>query len=149
MKNSKKIIIVSGYFNPLHKGHIEYFELSKSNGDLLLVIINNDYQRKLKGSKFFMDEIERELIVSKLKVVDFTLLSIDKGRSVVETLKLINTKYAKNYDLVFANGGDQTIQTSPEKEICDLLGIGFIDGMGDKIQSSSWLLTDYNDQNRK
>ena len=67
-----KLIIVSGYFNPLHKGHIEYFKLSKKIGDFLLVIINNDNQRKLKGSKKFMDQDEREIIISNLSLVDYT-----------------------------------------------------------------------------
>ena len=57
----KKAIIVSGYFNPLHKGHIELFHTAKSKGDELFVIVNNDYQRKLKGSKEFMYEEERVL----------------------------------------------------------------------------------------
>ena len=64
----KKAIIVSGYFNPLHKGHLEYFSLAKKNGDILVVIINNDIQRAKKGSKEFMLEDERELIISNLKI---------------------------------------------------------------------------------
>ena len=69
-----KAIIVSGYFNPLHKGHIDYFHLAKSKGDLLFVIVNNDYQRKLKGSKEFMLEEERILIIDELKVSDKVIL---------------------------------------------------------------------------
>ena len=72
----KKAIIVSGYFNPLHKVHIEYFKNAKNYGDALFVIVNNDYQRKLKGSKEFMDEKERLLIVDELKITDKTFLSI-------------------------------------------------------------------------
>ena len=71
-----KAIIVSGYFNPIHKGHIEYFHLAKSFGDKLFVIINNDCQRKLKGSKEFMDEDERTTIIRELKVVDMVCLSM-------------------------------------------------------------------------
>ena len=66
----RKGVIVSGYFNPLHKGHIEYLKLSKKKGDFLIVIVNNDFQRELKGSKKFMDETERQLIISELNVVD-------------------------------------------------------------------------------
>ena len=67
----KKIaIIVSGYFNPLHKGHLEYFEKAKSKGEELFVIVNSDYQRELKGSKKFQDENERILIISHLKLVN-------------------------------------------------------------------------------
>ena len=83
------IVIVSGYFNPLHKGHIEYFNLAKSYGDKLLVIVNNDIQRELKGSEEFMLEKERSLIISELKVVDNVFLSIDTDRSVVKTLSNI------------------------------------------------------------
>ena len=63
----KKAIIVSGYFNPLQNGHIEYFQKAKSKGDELFVIINNDVQRRLKGSKEFMNEDERLIIISELK----------------------------------------------------------------------------------
>lgn len=135
-----KLIIVSGYFNPLHKGHIEYFKLSKKLGDFLLVIINNDNQRKLKGSKKFMDQDEREIIISNLSLVDYTQISIDSDSSVVETLRLLYKKYSKKFELIFTNGGDQNVKDSPEKTVCSELSIEFIDGMGDKIQSSSWLL---------
>lgn len=135
----KKIVIVSGYFNPLHKGHIEYFELSKANADLLYVIVNNDFQRQLKGSKKFMLEDERVLIISKLKIVDKVYLSIDKDRDVSKTLKLIH-KEESDAKLIFANGGDQTNKSIPEREICNELGIHLIDNLGEKVQSSSWLL---------
>ena len=49
-----KVTIVSGYFNPLHKGHLELFEKAKALGDQLWVIVNSDLQRELKGSKAFM-----------------------------------------------------------------------------------------------
>ena len=135
-----KGIIVSGYFNPLHKGHIEYFNLAKSYGDKLIVIVNNDIQRELKGSEEFMLEKERSLIISELKIVDDVFLSIDTDRSVVQTLIKIHTIYSKKYNLIFANGGDQNNDSIPEKPICDELGVKLIDGLGDKIQSSSWLL---------
>ena len=79
----KKAIIVSGYFNPLHKGHIEYFKMAKSHGDVLFVIINNDFQRSLKGSKEFMLEDERLLIVSELNISDEVFISIDKDLSLI------------------------------------------------------------------
>ena len=79
----KKAIIVSGYFNPLHKGHIEYFHLAKSNGDKLFVIVNNDVQRKLKNSKKFMLEDERVLIINELTITDKVILSIDSDRTYV------------------------------------------------------------------
>jgi len=136
----KKAIIVSGYFNPLHKGHIEYFSLAKKNGDILVVIINNDIQRSNKGSKEFMLEDERELIISNLKIVDKTYLSIDTDSTVRKTIEMIYKELENNYEIFFANGGDQKNESIPEKEICENLGITLIDNLGEKIQSSSWLL---------
>tara|TARA_R100000005_G_C4957925_1_gene175806 strand:- start:22 stop:456 length:435 start_codon:yes stop_codon:yes gene_type:complete len=140
-----KTIIVSGYFNPLHKGHIEYFNNAKARGDKLCVIVNSDLQRDLKGSKEFMDEQERLTIVKALEVVDVALISIDKDTTVRDTLRHIhslNQKYAvtKMFTLAFANGGDQTNETIPERETCEELGIELIDNLGEKVQSSSWLL---------
>ena len=136
----KKAIIVSGYFNPLHKGHIEYFLNARKHGDRLFVIVNSDYQRKIKGSKEFMNEEERVFILNQLKIVDKTFISIDKDRSVCETINQIHNKYSLKYDLYFANGGDQTNDLIPEKPICEKLNIKLIDNLGSKIQSSSWLL---------
>ncbi|MDA8547680.1 adenylyltransferase/cytidyltransferase family protein [Flavobacteriaceae bacterium] len=136
----KKGIIVSGYFNPLHKGHIEYFYKAKSRGNELFVIINNDFQRSLKESKEFMLEDERLLIVNELNVSDKVFISIDKDKTVSKTLEKIHNDYSNSYVLYFANGGDQNNTKIPEKIICDKLGIRLIDGLGDKIQSSSWLL---------
>ncbi len=136
----KKAVIVSGYFNPIHKGHLEYFQNAKSNGDALFVIVNSDHQRALKGSKEFQDEKERVFIVSSLRVVDKVFLSIDKDRTVCETITLIHKEFGNVYALAFANGGDQNNDTIPERPVCERLGISLIDGLGDKIQSSSWLL---------
>ena len=137
---TKKAIIVSGYFNPLHKGHIEYFSLAKKNGDILVVIINNDIQRSNKGSKEFMLEDERELIISSLKIVDKTYLSIDRDSTVRKTIEMIHKELENNYEIFFANGGDQKNESIPERDICEKLGITLIDNVGEKIQSSSWLL---------
>ena len=136
----KKVIIVSGYFNPLHKGHVEYFYKAKEKGELLFVIVNNDRQRKLKKSKLFMLEEERVLIINELKVTNMVFLSIDQDRTVCYTLEKINKDFSNKYKLYFANGGDQNNSSSPETSVCKKLGIGLLEGMGDKIQSSSWLL---------
>ena len=140
LMSKKKAIIVSGYFNPLHKGHIEYINFAKTLADALFVIVNNDKQRAIKGSKEFQEETERLFIVSNLKAVDHTLLSIDSDRTVCATIALIAETYGKTYELTFANGGDQDNQSIPEAPVCEKLGITLIDGLGDKIQSSSWLL---------
>ena len=136
----RKAIIVSGYFNPIHKGHIEYFQNAKSNGDELFVVVNNDFQRALKESKEFQDENERIIIVQNLKLVNKCFLSIDRDRTVIESIKLIFNEFGSKYQLAFANGGDQNNDTIPERQICEELGIELIDGLGSKIQSSSWLL---------
>ena len=133
-------IIVSGYFNPLHKGHLEYLNNAKAIADKLIVIVNNDHQRALKGSKAFQDEEERVIIISNLKAVDEVVLSIDQDRTVCGTIRHISEKFGKEYDLAFANGGDQSNETIPEFPVCEELGIALIDGLGEKIQSSSWLL---------
>ena len=136
--SKKKAIIVSGYFNPIHKGHLEYFNNAKSLADELFVIVNSDLQRDIKGSKEFQMEAERVFIVSNIKAVDKVLLSIDKDRTVCATLEKIANDFGARYDLAFANGGDQNNDTIPERSTCDAVGIALIDGLGDKIQSSSW-----------
>lgn len=135
-----KAIIVSGYFNPIHKGHIEYFNNAKALGDYLIVIVNNDKQRTLKGSKEFQKEDERVFIVSNIKSVDQVFLSIDENRTVCETIRFIHQQLANDYQLAFANGGDQNNNSIPEVPVCQEFKIELLDGLGDKIQSSSWLL---------
>ena len=137
-----KAIIVSGYFNPLHKGHMELFEKAKANGDELWVIVNSDLQRELKGSREFMDENERLIIINAIECVDKALISIDQDKSQCSTLAYLAKKYNLRYNLFFANGGDQYNHSIPEAPVCKEKQIGLIDGLGDKIQSSSWLLND-------
>ena len=136
----KKAVIVSGYFNPIHKGHLELFEKSKALGDMLIVIVNSDLQRFLKGSKEFQKEDERLLIVKAIRYVDFAMVSIDQDRTQIESIKEIHSIFSETHNLAFANGGDQNNDTIPEARICEELGVSLIDGVGDIIQSSSWLL---------
>lgn len=136
----KRAIIVSGYFNPIHKGHLEYFNNAKALADELFVIVNNDLQRGLKGSKEFQKEDERLFIVENIKAVNKAIISIDKDRTVCESINFLHKTYGADYDLGFANGGDQDNNSIPEAPICKDLNITLIDGLGDKIQSSSWLL---------
>ena len=135
-----KAIIVSGYFNPLHKGHLELFEKAKTKGDALWVIVNSDLQRELKGSKKFMNQDERLIIVKAIGIVDKAVISIDKDKTQCATLRFLAEEYGAAYDLFFANGGDQNNDSIPEVPICKKVGIGLLEGLGDKIQSSSWLL---------
>ena len=134
-----KAIIVSGYFNPLHKGHLELFEKAKAVRDELWVIVNSDLQRALKGSKEFMDENERLTIVRAIKYVDKALISIDTDKTQCATLTWLANTYGAQYDLNFANGGDQNNNSIPEGPVCKKMNIGLLEGLGEKIQSS-WLL---------
>jgi cytidyltransferase-like protein len=133
--NRLRVVVASGYFNPLHSGHVKLLEEARKLGDYLIVIVNNDKQVKLKGSVPFMKEGERMKIVSSLKCVDEVVLSIDKDRTVVKTLASIpNVK-------IFAKGGDSTPSNVPEIAICEAKGIELVLGVGGKkTQSSSWLI---------
>lgn len=133
-------VVVSGYFNPVHKGHLDLLENAKSLGDLLIVIVNSDKQRELKGSREFMDEQERLRIIESLKPVDFAMVSVDEDRTQNATLKEIWTMFSRSFNIIFANGGDQTNTSIPEAETCEFLNIKLVDGLGKKVQSSSWLL---------
>jgi D-beta-D-heptose 7-phosphate kinase/D-beta-D-heptose 1-phosphate adenosyltransferase len=136
----KKLVIVSGYFNPLHKGHLELFHRARGCGHKLFVIVNSDHQRKLKGSKEFQSEMERLIIIHNLRIVDESMISIDKDKTQCATLKYLSDIYGGEYRLVFANGGDQNNDTIPETYVCIDNEIELIDGLGAKVQSSSWLL---------
>jgi len=136
----KKVIIVSGYFNPIHAGHVNYFKEAKALGDVLVVIVNNDRQVEIKQSVPFMPEADRIKIIESIKYVDEVFLSVDNDSSVCESLKKIAEKY-KGSELFFANGGDRHKGNIPETEVLKEFNIKTADGVGGgKIQSSSWLL---------
>ena len=137
----KKIIITSGYFNPLHIGHVRLIQEAKKLGDFLVVIVNNDEQVKVKGSVPFMQEQERLEIIKGLKYPDEVFLSIDKDGTVSQSLEAICKKYPGK--IYFAKGGDRNISNLPESErtVCEKYGIEIINNVGgEKIQSSSQLL---------
>ena len=125
-----KIVATSGYFDPLHVGHLECLELAKQLGDKLIVIVNSDLQAKLKKGKSFMSENDRMKIVSALKCVDEVFLSIDKDKTQCKSLEYLKPN-------IFAKGGDRLSNEIPESKTCHELGIETIDGLGDKIRSSS------------
>ncbi len=141
-----KISIVSGGFDPLHVGHIDLFKKARKISGLLIVILNSDSFLANKKDKPFMPFEERRVIVESLEVVDMVVGSIDTDQTVCRTLeelanmrsKLPNGEYWE--DLYFCNGGDRTDgSNTPEHELCEKLGINLVYGLGDKIQSSSWL----------
>src|SRR3989339_1533437 len=102
----KKIVITSGFFNPLHIGHINLIKAAKELGDFLVVIVNNDAQVKIKGSVPFMEEQERIEIIKALRYADDVISAIDKDKTVAESLIVIAKKYP-DAELFFAKGGDR------------------------------------------
>jgi cytidyltransferase-like protein len=139
--DTRSIVIVSGYYSPIHSGHIEYFKLAKEfageNG-LVYAIVNSDKQSILKKKYSFIPEQDRLSVVSACRYIDKAFLSIDTDRTVCATIKMI----CKNVKVThFANGGDVTALSScPETTVCEENGINLVYGLGDKIQSSSWIL---------
>ena len=124
------IVAASGYFDPLHVGHIEYLERAKALGDKLIVIVNNDKQAKLKKGDSFMNEVDRLKIIKSLKCVDEAFISIDVDNTVCGSLRLCLPK-------IFTNGGDRKEGEIPEAGVCEELGIEMVDGLGEKVRSSS------------
>ena len=125
-----RTVAISGYFDPIHVGHLEYRIEAKKLADKLIVIVNNNHQCVLKKGKPFMDENDRVTIVSSIKYVDEVFLSIDKDKTVCKSLEKIKPD-------IFANGGDRKNYEIPESVICNKYNIEIIDGLGEKIRSSS------------
>jgi cytidyltransferase-like protein len=101
-----KRVIVSGYFNPLHGGHLDLIEAARKLGDYLIVVINNDRAQMLKKGKIILDEQNRMRLMGALRVVDEVLLSVDEDLGQAHTLRMIRDKYPED-ELIFANGGDR------------------------------------------
>lgn len=125
-----KRVIVSGYFNPLHGGHLDMIEAAKALGDFLIVVVNNDEQQVIKKGKVILDEENRARLIRALRDVDEVIISTDKDSTVIETLRSIHEKYPED-KLVFANGGDRDgHRTVPESDICESLDIEMVFGVG-------------------
>lgn len=139
----RKVVVVSLYGNPLHRGHIEYFRLAKEyagEDGLVYAILNNDHQAVLKKGYSFVPEEDRLSIVSAIRYIDQAFLSIDQDRTVCKTLQWIYD-HADHKPTHFANGGDVTPNAPcPEEEVCKKVGIELVYGLGDKVQSSTWIL---------
>ena len=133
------IVIVSGYFSPLHCGHLDYLEEAAAAGDQLFVIVNNNDQQILKKGKLILDQEDRLRIIKALSVVDEAMISIDNDRSVAQTLAFI-AESNENSKLIFGNGGDRnSLEDIPEADICHRYGIETIFNFGgtNKRDSSS------------
>jgi cytidyltransferase-like protein len=139
---SKTIVINSGYFNPIHPGHIECMELSKRLGDELWVIVNNDKQAENKrGQPSFQNQDFRLAIVQSIKHVDQVFLCLDLDSSVCQSLielsKQARDLHGNEVKIIFAKGGDRNITEVPESQICQECNITMVDGLGVKTHNSS------------
>ena len=144
----EKVVVCSGYFDPLHVGHIEYLKMAKSMGDTLVVIVNNRKQALLKKADEFMDEKDRLDIIFHLDMVDEALLSVDEDKTVCKSLELV-AQFKPMAELTFCNGGDRHFGDIPEAKVCNKLKIKMVDGLGEKIRSSSDMtgLVEYDEPN--
>ena len=137
--------IVSGYFNPLHLGHLALMEAAQEITGYLIVIVNNDAQQIAKKGRAITPQDQRATLVRALRVVDDAIISIDEDNSVTRTLASIRDRH-RDWDLYFCNGGDRfdpDAIPSNEAERCRELGIHMRFGIGgtEKIDSSSRLLS--------
>jgi cytidyltransferase-like protein len=136
-----KVGIVSGYFNPVHLGHIQYMQAAKGQCTHLIAIINSDAQVKIKGTKPFMDQEHRRLIVSALKPIDDAWISIDTDKYVCKTIEKIRITYPHDQVSFFNSGDRSTVNTeSVEYLLCQKLGIKYVAISLPKLYSSSKLL---------
>lgn len=129
-----KVVIVSGYFNPLHGGHLDMIEAAAKLGDRLVVIVNNDKQQLLKKGKIILDEENRTRLMRALRDVDQVVLSIDEDPTVIKTLEFIAKQY-HGEQLVFAQGGDRdSDKVNPETDVCNQYDIKVVYGVGTDIR---------------
>lgn len=136
---SMKIVIVSGFFNPLHGGHLDMIEAAARMGDKLIVIVNNDVQQVLKKDKVILSEQNRARLIGALRAVDEVVMCIDTDPPVIKTLAMLASQNP-NDELIFANGGDRDSEKAiPETEVCRQYGIEMVFGVGgmEKADSST------------
>ena len=139
-----RVVVCSGYMSPPHRGHVEYIRRSKElAGDTgkLIVILNSDAQAVQKHGFSFMPIQDRAAIIGGLKWVDEVVVAVDRDRTVRETLTLLAARPVGERPTHFTNAGDQTNDSIPEAAVCREHGIALVDGLGDKVQSSRWLIS--------
>ena len=132
-----KTIIVSGFFNPLHGGHLDMIEGAKDLGDRLIVIVNNDAQQVLKKGKIILPEENRARVLAALRHVDEVIIALDDDPPVIKSLEAIANKYPDD-ELIFANGGDRDSEEAiPEGVICRKHNIEMVFGVGGTAKADS------------
>jgi cytidyltransferase-like protein len=125
-----KRIIVSGFFNPLHGGHLDMIEAGAKLGDKLIVIVNNDKQQIMKKGKVILTAENRARLIGALRDVDEVYTSIDEDPTVIKSLEAIALRYPDD-ELVFANGGDRDSEKAiPEGDVCRKYDISLVFGVG-------------------
>ena len=136
-----RVVLVTGGFDPLHSGHIAYFNEAKRLGDMLVVGVNSDAWLERKKGRAFMPSNERITIIQNLKMVDHCILFNDDDGSAREAIRNVKAMYP-NSQIIFANGGDRTQNNIPEMTELD---VEFVFGVGgtDKMNSSSWILEEW------
>jgi len=136
----RRAAIVSGYFNPLHVGHLDMMEAARRLGDALIVIVNNDQQQLAKKGQIITAELDRLRIVAALRITDAALVAVDEDGSVAASLAAIHAAYP-GVELVFCNGGDRSPGGDPvpsaEAEVCARLGIEMAWGVGGETKADS------------
>jgi cytidyltransferase-like protein len=136
----RRAAVVSGYFNPLHIGHLDMMEAARSLADGLVVIVNNDAQQVLKKGKVITSETDRLRIVQALRVADAAMVAVDEDGSVAASLEAIATAYP-GVELVFCNGGDRSPDGDPvptgESAVCERHGIEMVWGVGGEAKADS------------
>ena len=139
----KKIVLITGGFDPLHSGHIAYFKAAKALGDILIVGINSDAWLTRKKGSPFMPYKERAEIVRNIVGVDFVIDFDDSDNSAKRAIWMVRQSYP-NDKIIFANGGDRTDKNIPEMDIQDQ-NLEFVFGVGgfNKANSSSWILQEW------
>ena len=143
MNAKKNMIILSGGFDPVHKGHIRMFKEASLNG-IVVAGLNSDEWLIRKKGKFFMPFIERKEILESIRYIDLVKSFDDSDDTACSLINKINNEYSENYNIFFGNGGDRTNQTTPEIKFCNDNNIDLIWGLGGgKIQSSSELLKNW------
>lgn len=139
----KKIVLVTGGFDPLHSGHISYFKAAKALGDILVVGVNSDVWLTRKKGAPFMPYMERATIVRNIVGVDFVIDFNDADGSAKHAIQMVRQSYPQD-KIIFANGGDRTSTNIPEMDIVDdNLEFAFGVGGEDKKNSSSWILQEW------
>lgn len=136
-----KVVLVTGGFDPLHSGHIDYFKAAKQLGNLLVVGINSDAWLERKKGRAFMPASERKTIIENLYQVHKVIEFDDTDNSAIDAIKKIKEIYPRA-TVVFANGGDRTKDNIPEMAVD---GVEFVFGVGgeNKANSSSWILDEW------